>query len=124
MLGVTGALAGASPLVNSSSEPVNLALIDGDRTAYISIFPARAGLNSIHITIDEPSIQGPDEITVQLAPADGRVAAIDVPVVDSGPGHVIADAASIPFPGDWIIEVDARYGEFDLVTFIGEFTAS
>jgi copper transport protein len=123
VLGVTGALAGASPLVSSSSEPANLALIDGDRTAYISVFPARAGLNSIHITIDEPAIQGPDEITVQLVPADGRVGAIDVPVVDSGPGHVIAEAASIPFPGEWVIEVDARYGEFDLVTFVGEFTA-
>ena len=121
VLGVTGALAGASPLVDTSSDPVNLAIVEGERTAYISIFPARAGTNSIHITIDEPSIEGPDEITVELSPANGSTGAIDVPVVDAGPGHVIADAATIPFPGEWTIDVAARYGEFDLVDFVGTF---
>jgi copper transport protein len=122
VIGITGTLAGASPLVDTSSDPINLAIIEGDRTAYISVFPARSGTNSVHITIDEPSIQGPDEITVELAPADGRIAPIDVPVVDAGPGHVIADAAAIPFPGSWSITVNARYGEFELVSFTAGFS--
>ena len=120
VIAVTATLAGASPLSDASTEPVSLALIEGDRTAYISIFPAQVGDNSIHVTIDDLTIQGPDEITVELAPADGSIAPIDVAVAESGPGHVIADAANIPFGGTWTIEVDARYGEFELVTFTGE----
>jgi copper transport protein len=121
VIGITGTLAGASPLVSASTGPVNLALLQGDRTAYISVFPAKAGDNAIHITIDEPSITGPDEVTVELTPSDGRTGAIAVPVVNAGPGHVIADNAVIPFPGQWTIKVDARYGEFELVTFTGDF---
>lgn len=121
VVATTGALAGASPLPEAASDPVNLALVEGDRTAYISIFPGQTGANTIHVTVDDLTIQGPDEITVDLAPADGSIAPIDVAVVESGPGHVIADAATIPFEGTWTIEVDARYGEFELVTFTGQF---
>lgn len=122
VVGVTASLAGASPLAEASSNPINLALVEGDRTAYISIFPAQTGTNTIHVTVDDITIAGPDEITVELAPEDGSIAAIDVEVVDAGPGHVTADAATIPFGGTWVIEVDARYGEFELVTFSGSFS--
>ena len=35
----------------------------------------------------------------------------------TGPGHYTSVGASLPFTGTWTMRVDARYGEFDLVTF-------
>jgi copper transport protein len=124
VLGVTGWLAGASPLASAeASGPVTVTAADttGAATASATITPASVGPNAIHLTITDPEGRSPDEVSMQLEPADGQVAPIDVPSYLM-PGMAMSDRVDIPYAGDWTLTVDARYGDFELLTFALPFT--
>jgi copper transport protein len=119
VFGLTGWLAGASPIAAAEATgPVTVTAADttGSATASATITPAAAGPNSIHLTIDSTAGTDPDEVALELAPTDGSVAPIDVTAF-VGPGHVMSDLVDIPFSGQWTLTVNARYGDFDLLTF-------
>jgi copper transport protein len=126
VLGVTGWLAGASPIASAEpSGPVTVTAPDttGVATASATIAPAAVGPNAIHATISDPEGRSPDEVSMQLVPADGQVAAIDVPSYLM-PGMVMSDRVDIPYGGDWTLTIDARYGDFELLTFALPFTVN
>lgn len=85
-------------------------------TATATITPAAAGPNYVHLTIDSPDAEPPDEVQMQLAPVDGRIAPIDV-TAHIAPDHAMSDQVDIPFPGAWTLTIKARYGDFPLLTF-------
>jgi copper transport protein len=119
VLGVTGWLAGASPIASAEpSGPVTVTAADttGVATASATITPAAVGPNAIHVTITDPQGRSPDEVSMQLVPADGQVAGIDVPSYLM-PGMVMSDRVDIPYAGDWTLTIDARYGDFELLMF-------
>ena len=80
VFGITGWLAGASPIVTADSGPVTVTADDttGTATATATITPAATGPNSIHVTIDDPGGRTPDEVQMTLTPTSGRIAPIDV----------------------------------------------
>ena len=51
---------------------------------------------------------------------DNPFAPIELPMIPAGAGHVTSSSADFPIPGTWHIEVRARYGDFELVTFEGD----
>ena len=119
VLGVTGWLAGASPIASAEpGGPVTVTAADttGVASASATITPAAVGPNAIHVTITDPEGRSPDEVSMQLVPADGQVAAIDVPSYLM-PGMAMSDRVDIPYAGDWTLTIDARYGEFELLMF-------
>jgi copper transport protein len=122
---VTGWLAGASPnpSVAASSGPVTVSGPDstGAATASATITPATVGPNGIHVTIDEPQGREPDEVTMQIEPANGQVAPLDVPTYLM-PGMAMSDVVNIPFAGQWTLTINARYGDFEALTFELPFT--
>jgi hypothetical protein len=66
----------------------------------------------------------PDVLTVEIAPADGSVGAVELAVEPVSPSRVIAPAAQFTFPGAWNVIVRARYGEFESVAFTAPMTIS
>ena len=56
-------------------------------------------------------------MTVEIAPADGSVGALELAVEPVSQSRVIAPAAQFTFPGTWNVTVRARYGEFESVAF-------
>jgi hypothetical protein len=127
VFGVTGWLAGASPNTSAaaSSGPVSVTGPDstGTATASATITPATVGSNAIDVTIAEPQGREPDEVTMQIEPVNGQIAPLDVPTFLM-PGMVMTDAVNIPFAGQWTLTVNARYGDFDALTFELPFTVS
>jgi copper transport protein len=128
VFGVTGWLAGASPNASATAEssgPVTVTGPDstGAATASATITPATVGPNGIHVTITEPQGREPDEVTMQIEPVNGQVAPLDVPTYVM-PGMAMSDAVTIPFAGQWTLTINARYGDFDAITFELPFTVS
>jgi copper transport protein len=128
VFGVTGWLAGASPNASATAEssgPVTVTGADstGAATASATITPATVGPNGIHVTITEPQGREPDEVTMQIEPVNGQVAPLDVPTYVM-PGMAMSDAVTIPFAGQWTLTINARYGDFDALTFELPFTVS
>jgi hypothetical protein len=61
------------------------------------------------------------ELTMQIPPVNGDLAPIDVPTYLM-PGTAMSDLVNIPFPGEWTLTINARYGDFDRLTFQLPFT--
>ena len=126
---MTGWLAGASPNTTDAaapnSGPVTVIGTDttGAATASATIAPATVGPNAIDVTIEDPQGREPDEVTMQIEPDNGQVAPLDVPTFLM-PGMAMSDAVDIPFAGPWTLTVNARYGNFEAVTFVLPFTVS
>jgi copper transport protein len=127
VFGVTGWLAGASPNTSAAatSGPVSVTGPDstGAATASATITPATVGPNAIDVTIQEPQGREPDEVTMQIEPVNGQIAPLDVPTFLM-PGMAMSEAVNIPFAGQWTLTVNARYGDFDALTFELPFTVS
>jgi hypothetical protein len=92
---------------------------EGDRVATVAVSPGKTGSNEIDVSVFNRVDRGelPDELTVEIAPADGSVGAIDVAVEPVSQSRVIARAAQFTFPGPWNVIVRARYGDFESVAF-------
>ena len=86
--------------------------------------PGTAGSNEVDVSVFNRVDRGelPDELTVEIAPADGSVGAIELAVEPVSQSRVIAPAAQFTFPGTWNVTVRARYGEFESVAFTAPVT--
>ena len=122
VLVTTGFLAGASPIVSRASNPQEFELPNEGRVASVWIGPATTGLNSLHLTVTAPDGVAPDEIKAVIAPDDGSISPIDVPLTAAGPGHMISSEFVIPAAGPWVVTITARFGDFTAVTFSGPFS--
>jgi copper transport protein len=130
ILGVTGFLAGASPVeadrVTDGPDTVEpppgggtVEVEQGDRVATVAVSPGTVGSNEIDVSVFNRVDRGelPDELAVEIAPADGSVGALEVAVQPISQSRVVAPAAQFTFPGTWNVIVRARYGEFESITF-------
>ena len=125
ILGVTGFLAGASPVKADQDAAADVRgggtveVEEGDRVATIGVTPGTSGSNEVDVSVFNRVDRGelPDELTVEIAPADGSVGAVELAVEQISPSRVVAPAAQFTFPGTWDVTVRARYGEFESVAF-------
>lgn len=132
ILGVTGFLAGSSPV--EADQPAaddfrgggTVEVQEGDRVAVVGVTPGTAGPNEVDVSVFNRVDRGelPDELTVEIAPADGSVGAVELAVEPVSQSRVIAPAAQFTFPGAWNVTVRARYGEFESVAFTAPITIS
>jgi copper transport protein len=122
VLGATGALTGTPPPGNSPSVYSTTAT-SGDYLMSLTVDPVRAGPTEMHIYLSSPggSLDQPDTVSATLANPARDVADVELQLEPSGPGHYSTLGATLPFTGTWTISVEARYGEFDLVTFQATF---
>lgn len=132
ILGVTGFLAGASPVeaeqdaADERSGEVTVEVEEGDRVAVVSVSPGTSGQNEVDVSVFNRVDRGelPDELAVEIAPTDGSIGAIHLAVEPVSQSRVIAPDARFTFPGTWNVTARARYGDFDSVAFTAVITIS
>jgi copper transport protein len=125
VLAVTSVLVATAPAVTAARGPFNATIVNDARIANVTIIPAAAGPNTLHIYITTPggALDKASPITVTITNTDRKVGPIDIPVDDAGPNHVTTDTMQIPFPGRWQIDIAALFGNFDKTDFVTTFTA-
>jgi copper transport protein len=115
-------LSAAIPAGESVALPFNQTIIDSDGFAQIEVLPAKAGLDSIHITVtnSDGTLPALAAMTVELRLPERNLGPLNVPMEQLAPNHYVNDSATIPFPGTWTVTVLARVGNFDEKSFVAK----
>jgi len=122
ILAITAVLVNTAPARTESTEPVSLALRSGGAFADITIAPAVAGPNDIHVTVLSTSGQNVTDLQLQLTRPGSDFAAFDVPLRPLGPNHEYAPQYNIPFPGEWRVALRVQLGTTDEAVLTGGFS--
>jgi copper transport protein len=122
ILVITAMLVNTAPARSVSTEPVSFDVRHGSVFADVTIAPGSAGRNDIHLTVLSTAGAPIEDVQMQLARPDGKVAALDVPLRNLGPGHYYAPQYDIPFPGDWTMVLRVRRGATDEVVLTEKFS--
>lgn len=85
----------------------------------LKVTPARTGANVFDVYLkasaSERKLFRVAEVTGRLDAANSKVQSLPVTITQAEPGHYVATAVSIPFPGRWFLRLDLRVSEFDEV---------
>jgi copper transport protein len=116
-LAATGALSGYPPSVAVASGPFSGTAIAGPARAEVTVDPARTGPNQIHLYLFDRRTGAPFTRTKQLQltaalPAKG-IAPISLAAHLAGPGHYVADSATLAVAGKWTLSLTDRVSDFD-----------
>jgi copper transport protein len=116
-LAVTGALAGYPPATAVSAGPFSDSADIGPARAELTVEPARAGANEIHVYLfnrsDGRQYDAPKELRFEASLPDRGIEPIELEATKAGPGHYVVGAAALAPPGDWRLELVARISDFD-----------
>jgi copper transport protein len=119
VLAVTAALVTTRPAYEAAGGPVSVTMVDRDTVTTLTLDPARAGANELHVYVNTAggSLNQVQSLTVEASlPARG-IGPLPIAVDRSGPNHFTAAAAELPIAGRWQITVRARISEFDERSF-------
>jgi copper transport protein len=118
---ITSLLMAANPSQATSSAPFSATLTSEGYLATITVAPGRVGPNEVHIYLSSPnsSLEQADDVNVTIQDPSRDVDPIEIPVQKAGAGHVISNAATIPYAATWRMVVTARYG-FEEVKFAAD----
>ncbi|HEX5615984.1 MAG TPA: CopD family protein, partial [Acidimicrobiia bacterium] len=116
-LATTAVLVNADPARADDPEPFAATLQSDEVWFDVRVIDARTGLNDVHVTAREPSPTGVGrdvlEMTATLTESERDIAPIEVPLRRLAPGHYQARGVTIPFRGDWTLEVTALLTDVD-----------
>jgi copper transport protein len=117
VLGVTGALTGYAPPTSADEGPQSVSKRLGPLDLELTVDPAMAGVNEMHIYLfrarDGTPFTGTKELTVRLSQPGRGIGPIAAHLRSGGPGHYLADAVTLSPGGTWEIEVTDRVSDFD-----------
>jgi copper transport protein len=121
VLAANAGLTGATPprALDTVAADATVTVVQDDYIAQIDLLPAVIGGTVMHVTITPPggSLIAADEITVNAELPSAQIGPIEILTFPAGPNHVTTNEATFALPGQWTINVTARYGEFDQVVF-------
>jgi copper transport protein len=118
VLGVTGALVSYPPPSSlAAGGPVSRDTRIGPYDLQLTVAPATAGANAVHLYLLRPRdgspFDGTRELTVTATlPAKG-VGPVPITVHKAGPGHYVSDTAPLAPAGAWRLTVTDRVSDFD-----------
>ncbi len=116
-LAVTGALAGYPPATAVSAGPFSGSADLGPARAELTVEPARAGANEIHVYLfdrsDGRQYDAPKEVRFEASLPEKGIEPIRLEATKAGPGHYVVGAAALAPAGDWRLELIARISDFD-----------
>ena len=116
-LAVTGALAGYRPATAVSAGPYSGSKDLGPARAELTVEPARAGANEVHVYLfdrsDGRQYDAPKEVRFEASLPGKGIEPIELEATKAGPGHYVAGAAALAPAGDWRLELIARISDFD-----------
>ncbi len=116
VLGVTAALVSYAPATGATG-PASAHADLGPARVEMTVDPARAGLNQVHLYMfDRRSGRQWDrakQLTVTASLPDHQIGSIALDAQKAGPGHYVIRRAALSPPGSWRLRVDARVSAFD-----------
>lgn len=106
VLASTTALVANPPRVQAAVDVFTTSLVDGSTIVDVTVTPARAGANEIHLTVRTPNgaLSPVESATVRFSQAESDVPPIEVPVEILGPNH-FSGTVSLLEDGPWTMEV-------------------
>jgi copper transport protein len=117
VLGVTAALVSYPPPTAGATGPVTIEEAIGPDRLELTVDPARAGVNEIHVYLVDARtgapVTGTEELRIEASLPDRDVGPLALETRPAGPGHFLADAAQLAPAGDWELTVANRVSEFD-----------
>jgi copper transport protein len=117
VLGVTGALATYPPGDVQASGPFSTSTIIGPARMEMTVDPARAGADEIHLYLFRRSTGAQydqiKELTASASLPSKSIRAVPIQMRKAGPGHYVSTQASFPIAGTWTLKITARVSAFD-----------
>jgi copper transport protein len=124
VVAVTAVLVNAEPArtelgMHGGSEEVVADL--GDMEAHVMVEPGTSGRNAIHLRFEGGEEEGPglEEVNVAASLPSSNVGPLRYKAKQESAGHdgeYVVENAQLSIPGDWQLRIEARMGEFDLLT--------
>jgi copper transport protein len=119
-LGVTAALVSYAPPSALSAGPFSKSSRTGPLEIQLTVDPARAGVNAVHLYVFRASDGAPftqtKELTLSAALPSKGIGPLKGTVHRAGPGHYVADAMTLAPGGTWKLAVSDRVSDFDEYT--------
>ncbi len=117
VLGVTAALASYSPTQAGSNGPFAAERDLGPLRLELTMDPARAGRNEIHLYLfrrsDGSQFSAAKEVTVEASLPDKEIGPLPLDARRSGPGHYTVPGADLAPGGQWQLSTTVRVSDFD-----------
>jgi copper transport protein len=117
VLGVTAALAGYPPATASRSGPFSTSASLGPAELEVTVDPALAGPNQIHLHLFDArsgeQFTRARELTVTATEPEESIGPLSLEPRRSGPGHYTVQGAPLSVAGDWDLDVTMRVSAFD-----------
>jgi copper transport protein len=116
VVGVTAGLVNAPPARTEVAmhEPYEQEVELGQFMAHVTVMPAMAGTNEIHLEFEE---ERPDAVRVLASLPDRDIGPLRYRARrGEEPRTFVVEAANLSLAGDWQLRIEARRGEFDLYT--------
>jgi copper transport protein len=116
VLAVTALLVSTAPARATYAKPFDATVqLASGGSAAVSVSPARAGANSIRVTVLDAQGRPADatQVTMTAALPVEQIGPLPVPLSRAGTGVYTAQAAGLPRPGTWELVVRVQMSEFD-----------
>lgn len=114
VLGVTGALATYAPGKVAATGPVSRSAVLGPARMELTVDPAAPGTNELHVYLFDRRTGAQWDRSKELtAQAERGTLRLPLDLRKAGPGHYVAQAATLPRPGEWTVTVTSRVSDFD-----------
>ena len=118
VLVVAAALVSYPPGAGAADGPFAADRDLGPARLELTVDPARAGRNEIHLYLFDRRTGAQydrfDELTIEARQRERDIGPIDLKPRETGPGHLTVRRADLAPSGGWRLEVAMRKGEFDL----------
>jgi copper transport protein len=120
VVGVTAVLVNAPPAKGEAEMhgPSTAEVMVGDLETVVSVEPSMAGPNQIHLAFGGHDGKPPElaEVNVAATLASVGIGPLRYSAKEAAPGEWIVRNAQLTIAGDWQLRIEARRGEFELLT--------
>jgi copper transport protein len=120
VVGVTAVLVNAPPAKSEAEMhgPATAEVMVGDLETHVTVEPAMAGPNQIHLTFMGQGGEPPElaEVRVSATLASVGIGPLRYRAKEAAHGEWTVPNARLTIPGDWQLRIEARRGEFELLT--------
>jgi copper transport protein len=116
VLGVTAGLVSYTPPIDAASGPFSTNTTIGPAELEMTVEPAKAGLNTIHLYLIDAKtgaqFTSTKELTVTARLPSKGIGPLPLKANPAGPGHYVLNSAVLSPGGKWDIEITDRVSEF------------
>jgi len=116
VIGVAAVLVSEPPAKEVYSAPASATVeFPNGSTAQVSVVPARAGVNALHIYVfnKDGTVQKAQKLTATIEEKDAKVGPLNVSLTKAGTGHYLTSDQNFPIKGDWTVTITMILGQFD-----------